>query len=167
MPARASHEGAAEQAAVAPPTYATHLAPPSERVGVRLKLPLTAGMLFDVRTGAVLWQRQPDRELEIASLTKMMTALLVAEHSRPSDRVLVTSAATHYSGSGVGLLPRGRRKHRVLERAEAEHARDRAVATLARAAQRPVVDGEAARGAGRCEDAEPGHDGEEHTCARS
>src|SRR5205807_865640 len=56
-----------------------------------------------------LWQRQPDRELEIASLTKMMTALLVAEHSRPSDRVLVTSAATHYSGSGVGLLPQGKR----------------------------------------------------------
>ena len=108
-PAHASHEVAIEQAPVAPPTYGTLLAPPSERVDVRLKLPLTAGMLFDVRTGAVLWQREPDRALEIASLTKMMTALLVVAHSRPSDRVLITSAATHFSGSGVGLLPQGKR----------------------------------------------------------
>src|SRR5205807_8839637 len=78
-------------------------------VDPRLKLPLTSGMLFDVRTGAVLWQRAPDRELEIASLTKMMTALVVVEHSRPSERVLITRAATRYSGSGVGLLPRGKR----------------------------------------------------------
>ena len=107
--AGASHEAAAEQAALAPPAYATHLAPSSERVDPRLKLPLTSGMLFDVRTGAVLWQRAPDRELEIASLTKMMTALVVVEHSRPSERVLITRAATRYSGSGVGLLPRGKR----------------------------------------------------------
>jgi D-alanyl-D-alanine carboxypeptidase len=39
----------------------------------------------------------------------MMTALLVVEHARPSARVLITSAAVHYSGSGVGLLPRGKR----------------------------------------------------------
>jgi serine-type D-Ala-D-Ala carboxypeptidase (penicillin-binding protein 5/6) len=106
--ARPSHEGAAERA-VAPPTYGTRLAPASERINVRLKLPLTAGMLFDVRTGAVLWQRQPERDLEIASLTKMMTALVVVEHARLSDKVLITRAATHFSGSGVGLLPQGKR----------------------------------------------------------
>jgi D-alanyl-D-alanine carboxypeptidase (penicillin-binding protein 5/6) len=108
-PARASRHAGAAPPAVAPPTYGAHLAPAAERVGVNLKLPLTAGMLFDVRTGAVLWQREPDRELEIASLTKMMTALLVVEHSRPSDRVLITRAATHFTGSGVGLLPQGKR----------------------------------------------------------
>jgi D-alanyl-D-alanine carboxypeptidase len=103
------HEAAAEQAAIAPPSYGSHLAPASVRVSVRLKLPLRAGVLFDVRTGAVLWERNPDRPLAIASLTKMMTALVVAGHSRPSERVLITSAATHFSGSGVGLLPKGKR----------------------------------------------------------
>ena len=34
-----------------------------------------AGVLFDVRTGRVLWRRNPARLLPIASLTKMMTAL--------------------------------------------------------------------------------------------
>ena len=51
----------------------------------------------------------PSEELAIASLTKMMTALLVATDSKPGDRVLITPAATHFSGSGVGLLPQGKR----------------------------------------------------------
>jgi D-alanyl-D-alanine carboxypeptidase len=84
-------------------------APRSEQVSVRLAKRLRAGMLFDVRTGAVLWQLNPDRSLAIASLTKMMTALVVVAAARPQDRVLITSAATHFGGSGVGLLPLGKR----------------------------------------------------------
>jgi D-alanyl-D-alanine carboxypeptidase len=52
--------------------------------------------------------------LPIASLTKMMTALVTVAHSTPGDRVLITREATRFTGSGVGLLPRGKR---VLERA--------------------------------------------------
>jgi D-alanyl-D-alanine carboxypeptidase (penicillin-binding protein 5/6) len=92
-----------------PPAYGAHPAPAGERVNVRVKGQLTAGLLFDVRTGAVLWQRSPEKELAIASLTKMMTALVVATGSKPGDHVLITPAATHFSGSGVGLLPRGKR----------------------------------------------------------
>jgi D-alanyl-D-alanine carboxypeptidase (penicillin-binding protein 5/6) len=47
--------------------------------------------------------------LPMASLTKIMTALLAVERGRPDDPVRITAAALHYSGSGVGLLPRGRR----------------------------------------------------------
>jgi D-alanyl-D-alanine carboxypeptidase len=107
--AAGGHEAAAEQAAAPHPSYGSRLAPRSERVHVRLKLPLRAGLMFDVRTGAVLWKRDPDQRLEIASLTKMMTALVAVAHSRPGDRVLVTRDATHFSGSGVGLLPQGKR----------------------------------------------------------
>ena len=66
-------------------------------------------MLFDVNTGEVLWQKDPGQPLPIASLTKMMTALVVAGHTHPSDRVLITSDALHYTGSGVGLLPKNKR----------------------------------------------------------
>ena len=85
--------------------YGTLPAPPSDQVRVHLRLRLRSGMLFDVHTGEVLWQVQPTRVLPIASLTKMMTALVVAAHSRPSDRVLITPQAVHFTGSGVGLLP--------------------------------------------------------------
>ncbi len=46
--------------------------------------------------------------MPIASLTKLMTALLVVENTRDSDQVLITPDALHYTGSGVGLLPRGK-----------------------------------------------------------
>jgi D-alanyl-D-alanine carboxypeptidase (penicillin-binding protein 5/6) len=44
----------------------------------------------------------------IASLTKLMTALLAVEHTQPRDMVRITKDALNYSGSGVGLLPKGR-----------------------------------------------------------
>jgi D-alanyl-D-alanine carboxypeptidase len=80
-------------------------APPSERVRARLRAPLRSGLLFNVRTGQVLWKRAPERVLPIASLTKMMTALIAATVDRPRARVLITRAAVNFSGSGVGLLP--------------------------------------------------------------
>jgi D-alanyl-D-alanine carboxypeptidase len=75
------------------------------QVHPRFKQPVRSGLLFDVHSGKVLWERNASERVPIASLTKMMTALVVAEHSRPSERVLIRRAAIDYSGSGVGLLP--------------------------------------------------------------
>ena len=63
--------------------------------------------MFDVNSGRVLWRLNPLQTLPIASVTKLMTALLVAENTKNSDEVLITPDALHYSGSGVGLLPKG------------------------------------------------------------
>ncbi|HZE06415.1 MAG TPA: hypothetical protein VE127_14390 [Solirubrobacteraceae bacterium] len=90
-------------------SYGIAPAPAREQVAVKLKLPLRSGLLFDVHTGQVLWAKHPSRALPIASLTKMMTALVVAGRAKPSDRVLITKDALHYTGSGVGLLPRNKR----------------------------------------------------------
>src|SRR2546422_9274500 len=68
-----------------------------------------AGLLFDVRTGRVLWRLNPTRRLAIASLTKMMTALVVAERRGPHERVLITKRAVHTAGSAVGVLPKGKK----------------------------------------------------------
>jgi D-alanyl-D-alanine carboxypeptidase len=48
-------------------------------------------------------------ERPIASLTKMMTALMVARADPPNARVTVSRNAAHTQGSATGLLPRGRR----------------------------------------------------------
>ncbi len=84
-------------------------AAPATPVRVRFKQPPKAGLLFDVRTGEVLWQLNPRRKLPIASLTKMMTALIIAQRHRLSERVLITPRVLRYAGSGVGLLPRDRK----------------------------------------------------------
>jgi serine-type D-Ala-D-Ala carboxypeptidase (penicillin-binding protein 5/6) len=76
---------------------------------IHLKRPPRAGLVFDVKTGDVLWRHRPLRVLPMASLTKIMTALLMVERSHPHDPVRITKAALSYSGSGIGLLPRGRR----------------------------------------------------------
>jgi serine-type D-Ala-D-Ala carboxypeptidase (penicillin-binding protein 5/6) len=79
------------------------------RHSVVVKQPLKSGMLFAVRSGQVLWERHPNEQLPIASLTKMMTALVVIAHSKPSAKVMITKQAVDFTGSGVGLLPRGKR----------------------------------------------------------
>jgi D-alanyl-D-alanine carboxypeptidase (penicillin-binding protein 5/6) len=79
------------------------------QVRVEFKQPPAAGLLFDVRSGEVLWQLHPRRELPIASLTKMMTALIVAQRHALTERVLITPRTLRYAGSGIGLLPGGKR----------------------------------------------------------
>jgi serine-type D-Ala-D-Ala carboxypeptidase (penicillin-binding protein 5/6) len=87
----------------------------AERDTVRLRFthPPRSGLLFDLDTGRVLWRHEPEKVLPIASLTKMMTALIVVGRAQPDAKVKVTKEALAYKGSGVGVLPRG--KHVKLE----------------------------------------------------
>jgi D-alanyl-D-alanine carboxypeptidase len=71
--------------------------------------PPRGGLVFDVDSGDVLWREDPLRVLPIASLTKIMTALIVVDRTRPNEPVRITQAALDYQGSGVGLLPKGKR----------------------------------------------------------
>jgi D-alanyl-D-alanine carboxypeptidase len=73
------------------------------------KEPPRAGLMFDVDSGEILWEHHPDRELPIASLTKMMTAWLIATRHRPSEKVLITKDAPRTGGSMVGVLPVGKK----------------------------------------------------------
>jgi serine-type D-Ala-D-Ala carboxypeptidase (penicillin-binding protein 5/6) len=93
----------------APAPLAVRLADLSDPVRHEFARPPRAGLLFDLDTGRVLWRRAPTRVLPVASLTKMMTALVVADRVPRSGRVPITREALRYHGSGVGLLPRGRR----------------------------------------------------------
>lgn len=82
---------------------------PVDAFFVDLRKPPRAALVFDVGSGEVLWHRRPLRVVPIASLTKIMTAIVVTERARPREPVRITAAALRYQGSGVGLLPRGRR----------------------------------------------------------
>jgi D-alanyl-D-alanine carboxypeptidase len=75
---------------------------------LRFSQPPRAGIVFDVKTGEVLWRHNPLKRTPIASLTKIMTALLVVENTKPDDEFRIPKDALNYEGSGVGLLPKGR-----------------------------------------------------------
>lgn len=68
-----------------------------------------AGLLFDLDTGEVLWRKDPLRRLPIASVTKSMTAILVARRVPEGAKVKVTNEARARRGSRIGLLPKRKR----------------------------------------------------------
>jgi D-alanyl-D-alanine carboxypeptidase len=94
----------------APSPLAVRLDLPGDPVKVKFKKPPKSALLFDLDTGRVLWRRDPTVVVPIASLTKMMTALVVVDRVKPGSKVLITKEALHYEpgGSAVGLLPRGK-----------------------------------------------------------
>lgn len=94
--------------AAAPGEFALQAATPPLPVRVRMKKPPAAGVLFDVDTGEVLWKRHPGAVHPMASLTKMMTALLISETHAPGERVPISRNAAHTAGSATGLLPQGK-----------------------------------------------------------
>jgi serine-type D-Ala-D-Ala carboxypeptidase (penicillin-binding protein 5/6) len=69
--------------------------------------PPRSGLLFNLASGQVLWQRDPHERVRIASLTKMMTALLTVMNTKPDEPVLITRRAADMPGSKVGVLPVG------------------------------------------------------------
>ncbi len=75
---------------------------------VKMARPPGAALVFDLGSGEVLYRLRPLKVLPMASLTKIMTAIAVTEQTEPGERVLITEAALRYSGSGVGVLPKGR-----------------------------------------------------------
>ena len=93
----------------APTPLSVRLGDPAHPVRVEFKHPPRAGLLFDVDTVRVLWRRHPTKRLPIASLTNMMKALVATDRIPEGGKVRISAKALRYSGSGVGLLPRGKR----------------------------------------------------------
>lgn len=63
---------------------------------------VAASYLVEIN-GAPVWEKQSNRRLPPASLTKLMTALLTLERDQPQAIVPVSRAAAHESGTRLGL----------------------------------------------------------------
>jgi D-alanyl-D-alanine carboxypeptidase len=75
---------------------------------VKLGQGIRSGLAFEQESGRVLWSRDPQRVLPIASLTKLMTALLVVEDTKPRDVVRIPRGISKVQGSRMGFLKAGR-----------------------------------------------------------
>jgi D-alanyl-D-alanine carboxypeptidase len=105
-PLQAANGPVAPATATSPLTLA--LAGTQDIVSIRFGHQPRAGLLFDLDTGRVLWRKDPTRVLPIASVTKMMTGLVVTDHVPDGSKVRVTKEALAYQGSGVGVLPKNK-----------------------------------------------------------
>ncbi len=63
-----------------------------------------AAILIDASTGKVLYEKNPDEQLYPASITKMMTALLVIERCNLDDKVTFSKIATTNLEAGAVTL---------------------------------------------------------------
>jgi D-alanyl-D-alanine carboxypeptidase (penicillin-binding protein 5/6) len=105
-PSRAS--SARGSAAPGSQSAATPQPPTAALFSLRFHHAPRAALLFDLDTGRVLWAINPTERRPIASLTKMMTALLVVRSQHAGTRVHITHRAVNTAGSKVGVLPVGK-----------------------------------------------------------
>jgi len=70
-----------------------------------LEVRAAAAILMDGETGDVLFERNPDERLPPASITKILTALVILERGQPTDTVLVSPEAARVGGHRLGLRP--------------------------------------------------------------
>jgi serine-type D-Ala-D-Ala carboxypeptidase (penicillin-binding protein 5/6) len=105
-PLQSANGPVAPAAATSPLTLA--LTGTQDLVSIKFSKPPRAGLLFDLDTGRVLWRKDPTRVLPIASVTKMMTGLVVTDRVPDGSKVRITKEALAYQGSGVGVLPKNK-----------------------------------------------------------
>lgn len=88
------------------------------------------GGLFDAE-GRMLWGRMPDKRRPMASITKIMTAVVALEHSKTSDVVTVPRMAIKVGESSAGLVAGERLSVRELLEATLVKSGNDAAAALA------------------------------------
>ncbi|WP_246627788.1 D-alanyl-D-alanine carboxypeptidase family protein [Paenibacillus oenotherae] len=62
-----------------------------------------AAALIDVESGRLLYSDEGDKQMKIASLTKIMTAIVAIEHGKLSDKVKTSKRAAGKEGSSIYL----------------------------------------------------------------
>jgi len=111
-------------AAAAAPASAQAQAPPD--------VAAPAYLVADARTGEILAEGNADARLQIASITKLMTALVVLDHARPGELVTVVPRASSIGESTIDLVPGERMSVRdLLAAALIQSANDAAFALAA------------------------------------
>lgn len=64
-----------------------------------------ACVLMDAASGTVIYEKNPDKPMPIASITKIMTALVAVENGSAEDAVEIKREWTAVEGSSMGLIP--------------------------------------------------------------
>lgn len=92
----------AQQDAPMPPKVVPPVAP--SRV-VKPQVGAASAVLMDLDTGHVLYAKNPHARLPNASTTKIMTAILLIEHCKMTDRIKASKSATETPYTSLHLKP--------------------------------------------------------------
>lgn len=64
-----------------------------------------AAVVMEMESGKILFARDAYRPLYPASMTKLLTAILLVEHTRPEERILISQHAARQPKVRLGLRP--------------------------------------------------------------
>jgi serine-type D-Ala-D-Ala carboxypeptidase (penicillin-binding protein 5/6) len=83
---------------------------PSQVLGAELETEATSAILMDAESGQVLYEKEPNKELPPASVTKLMTLLVAADavesgRVKLTDKVVASENACKLGGSQIYLEP--------------------------------------------------------------
>ncbi len=76
----------------------------TEADGADLSVSAQAAVLMCAESGEVIFQRNPDKKLSMASTTKIMTSLIALEAGVPNKEITVTKEMVSVEGTSMGLL---------------------------------------------------------------
>lgn len=79
--------------------------PKKDPINIAPVINAKAAIAVDLKNGYVLYEKNIHNNLPIASLTKLMTAIIVLEENNPSDVVKVSKNASRTDGSKIWLAP--------------------------------------------------------------
>ncbi|MFH0770034.1 MAG: serine hydrolase [Candidatus Peregrinibacteria bacterium] len=79
------------------------ITPPAEQIAIAERLSASGVVVLDVAGGKRVYEKQGDVPRPMASLTKIMTALLIAENHSMDEVVTVPESATQVEGNRVYL----------------------------------------------------------------
>jgi D-alanyl-D-alanine carboxypeptidase len=65
----------------------------------------SSALVVDIGSGKVLWGKETETRRQIASITKLMTAIIVLEENSPNDIVTISRNASLIEGSRIWLAP--------------------------------------------------------------
>jgi D-alanyl-D-alanine carboxypeptidase (penicillin-binding protein 5/6) len=99
--------GFTQPVGILPPASVLEIVAPPQLRGEELApvVKAEAALIMDVKTGSILYEKNAQTKKPIASLTKLITALVVKENYQLSDTVTVSKNAAEQPPAKVWLLP--------------------------------------------------------------
>jgi D-alanyl-D-alanine carboxypeptidase (penicillin-binding protein 5/6) len=74
-------------------------------IAVPPRIQASSAILVDAISGQVLYEKNADVRRPPASTTKIMTAILLLEHTQPQEAIVASQNAVHTGGSSLNLRP--------------------------------------------------------------
>lgn len=69
------------------------------------KIDWKSWLIIDTKSSTILWKKNIDEKLAMASLTKLMTALLIVENHNFDEKVKISKNAVYTEGSKIYMIP--------------------------------------------------------------